>query len=173
MEYKILEEMFKDETPSSVFEIGCANGGLLKDLKGHYPDLKVGGMDISKSIEDCKKEFGTDGFHWADLNDAPWPIPDKSYDVAFSVGVLMYMFDPLTVLREMFRISNKIIIAEYHHAQVDLCGQLTKGYIENGKIQTGIIRDYISLFKAMNVPMSLTYYESSVGKTIFKAELTK
>lgn len=170
MEYRILEEMFKDENPTSVFEIGCANGGLLKDLKSHYPNLVVGGMDISKSIDECKKEFGNDNFYWADLND-PWPIADKSYDVAFSVGVLMYMFDPLSVLREMFRISNKIILAEYHHAQVDLCGQLTKGYIENGRVQTGIIRDYISLFKVMNVPMTLTYQESSIGKTIFKAEL--
>lgn len=172
MEYKILEEMFNNETPASVFEIGCANGGLLRDLRSKYPDIRVGGMDISKSIDQCKSEFGPDNFYWADLNDTPWPIPDKSYDIVFSVGVLMYMFDPLSVLREMFRISKKVILAEYHHSQVDLCGQLTKGYIEDGKIQTGIIRDYISLFKVMNMPMTLTYQESSAGKTIFKAQLT-
>jgi len=172
MEYKILEEMFMEETPSSVFEIGCANGSFLTDLKTNYPSLVVGGMDISNSIEVCKKQFDAMHFYREDLNDCPWPIADKSYDIVFSIGVLMYMFEPLSILREMLRIGKRVIIAEFHSPHIDLCGQLTKGYIQNGKIQTGIIRDYLSLFKTLNMPVSVSYYESTQGKTIFKIELT-
>jgi ubiquinone/menaquinone biosynthesis C-methylase UbiE len=170
MEYRILEEMFKGENPGSVFEIGCANGGLLKDLKDHYPDLKVGGMDISNCIEKSRKEFGSENFYLGDVND-PWPIADKSFDIVFSVGVLMYMFDPLSVLREMLRVGKKVIIAEPHSTQAGLFGRLTKGAINNGKLQTGIERDYVELAKALNVPLKLNYYESSQGKWIFKLEL--
>ena len=169
MEYKILEEMFTDENPKSVFEIGCANGGLLTDLMTKYPNLEVGGMDVSRCISQCESLRGN--FYREDLND-PWPVKDNSYDIVFSVGVLMYMFEPLSVLREMFRVAkDKVILAEYHHSEVDLCGQLTKGYINKGKIQTGIIRDYISLLSLLKIPMSVTYQESSVGKTIIKCKL--
>jgi SAM-dependent methyltransferase len=171
MEYKILEEMFRDETPTSVFEIGCANGGLLKDLKSHYPNIVVGGMEISRSIEECKKEFGADNFYKEDIND-PWPIKDKAFDIVFSVGVLMYMTEPMHVLREMLRVGKKIIIAEYHHDEISLWGQLTNGYINKERIQTGIIRDYISLFHVMKLheTHNIAGYQSSQSKTIFKLE---
>lgn len=175
MEHKILEIMFTEEAPESVFEIGCANGGLLKDLKDNYPNLKVGGMEISESIIKAKELFPeqADNFILRDLND-PWPVPDKSYDIVFSVGVLMYMFDPLPVLKEMLRVAkNKIIIAEYHHQEVGPFGQMTRAYMDNGKIYMGIIRNYLSLFQLLNIPLSCTIQETNGDKTIIKCTIQK
>lgn len=167
--------MFTEETPRSVFEIGCANGGLLKDIKDHYPGVKVGGMDISESILKAKETFPdeTDNFILRDLND-PWPLPDKSYDIVFSVGVLMYLFDPLPVLKEMLRVAKtKIILAEYHHKELGPFGQLSKAHADNGKIHTGIVRDYISLLKMQEIPLSCTFQECGVDKTIIKCTVIK
>lgn len=169
MEYKILEEMFRGESPKSVFEIGCANGGLLKDLKDHYQGLIVGGMETSECINKSVDQFGPTHFYRADIND-PWPIPDKSYDIVFSVGVLMYMFDPIPVLKEMLRVGKKVIIAEPHDPNTDLFGHLSEGGLSNGKMQSGIVRNYSDLIERMNIPVSVIHYESSQGKTIFKIQ---
>ena len=107
MEYKILEEMFKGENPKNVFEVGCANGGLLKDL-----GIKiVGGIDRhAGDIEKSKKLFPDGEFLLQNIEDIPWT--DKHYEIIFSVGTLMYIEKIEFVLKEMFRIGDKIIIAE-------------------------------------------------------------
>lgn len=164
--------MFKDETPKSIFEIGCANGGLLKDLTEHYPDLKVGGVDISESVLKARETFPlqAENFLIRDISD-PWPQEDQSWDIIFSVGVLMYSFDPLPALREMFRVGKKVVLAEYHHSAVGL-GQMTQVYVDNGKIHMGIIRNYISLLKLLQIPLNCTFQESG-DKTIIKCEIQK
>ncbi len=163
--------MFQGQKPQSIFEIGCANGGLLKDLVNHYGDIPVGGVDVSVSIQKAKELFPKYSMNFlrGDLND-PWPIPDNSYDIVFSVGVLMYMFEPLHVLREMYRITkHRIILAEYHNEQVDFCGALTKAFIKDNRVQVGLIRDYKTLFAVLNLPFSsISYeYDQETGKTIF------
>ena len=155
--------MFKQK-PESVFEIGCANGGFLKDLRDRFGDIKVGGMDISESINQCKEMFPGD-FYLRSITD-PWPIPDQSYDVVFSVGVLMYMFEPVHVLKEMFRVGKKVVFAEYHHPEVGPYGQMTRGYLDGDKVQLGIIRDYFSLLGVLKIPMQVEM-ENYQNKTIF------
>lgn len=170
MEYQILEMMLENEKPESVFEIGCSNGGLLKDIRDKYGKIKVGGMDVLQSVNDCKGLFPDckDNFLMRSITE-PWPIADKSYDIVFSVGVLMYVFDPIFALKEMLRVAkDKIILAEYHHSEVDFMGMVTKGYYENDKIQIGLIRNYITLFQVVGVPVSLSFKDSKQGKTIIK-----
>ena len=173
MEFKILEEAFKGEEFDSIFEIGCANGGLLADIRKEYPNAVVGGMDISRSIQGSKDRFPdcSDKFVQGDITEE-WPYADKSYDIVFSVGVLMYIFDPLKVIREMCRVAKKkLILIEYHHIAVGPCGQLVQGYIEGDKMQTGIIRNYMALFQILKIPMEINFIETNIGKTIIKCTL--
>lgn len=114
MEYPVIREMFKGETPKSVFEVGCANGGLLHDVtqKG---ELVVGGLDQHESdLGRAKALFPTyaRNFFVHDMNHVPWPIKDKEYDIAFTVGTLFYAEKPQVILQEMCRIACKVMIAE-------------------------------------------------------------
>ena len=122
-------------------------------------------MEISECISQCKEMFPNGDFYLRSITD-PWPIPNKSYDVVFSVGVLMYMFEPLHVLREMFRVGKKVIFAEYHHPEVGWCGQTTQGYLNKDKLQIGLIRDYGTLLELLKIPMQVEM-ENYQNKTIF------
>lgn len=169
MEYKILEKMFEGETPESVFEIGVGGGGLLKDISDSYGGLRVGGVDISKvRMANLKNIFPNQEFLVHDLND-PWPVPDNSYDIVFSVGVLMYIFDPIPVVKEMFRVSkHKVIITEFHHGELDQFGVLTKPFRDKTQTYHGIIRNYIDVIRGAGYLGDITIFQSNEGKSILK-----
>ena len=107
--YQIIEKMFEGEEFKSVFEVGCANGGLLRDIGG-----VVGGIDRHESdLQKSKDLFpdDKDNFILRDLTDVPWPV-NRIYDIVFSVGTLMYLENPTPVIKEMMRIGRKVILAE-------------------------------------------------------------
>lgn len=170
MEYKILEKMFEGENPKSVFEIGVGGGGLLKEVSDHFGGIEMGGIDISKvRMENLKNLKGEFLLH--DLND-PWPVPDNSFDIVFSVGVLMYIFDPGFVLKEMFRVAKeKIILAEYHHSELNKFGLLTQPFQDaQGRVHHGIIRNYLDILKDIRKETSVQIIDSGQGKTIIKCQ---
>lgn len=173
MEYEILEAMFEGENPKSVFEIGVGGGGLLRDVSESYGGLKIGGIDISKvRMEGLKGLEGEFLLH--DLND-PWPVPDNSYDIVFSVGVLMYIFDPVPVVKEMLRVcKDKIILAEYNSTEIDEHGGLMKYSMSYG-IQTAIGRNYLRVFDNVGVfkdkkTITMRDLQKYHGKTIIKCQ---
>ena len=166
VEYKILDKMFEGEAPESVFEIGCGGAALLKDISDHFGGIKVGGIDISKvRMENAKNIFPDTEFLIHDLND-PWPVPDNSYDMVFSIGVMMYIFNPVPVIQEMLRVAKKgIILAEYHNDQLDEAGWLMK-YILADQIETGIIRNYKKIFDKLGKEITMENFNND--KTIIK-----
>ena len=167
MEYEIISKMFSGESPESVFEIGCASGRLMEQLQ-----CTKGGMDISRvGIAEARQLYPKDeaNFHHWNLLE-PWPIEDNSFDIVFSVGVLMYIFDPATVMKEMFRVAkNKVILAEYHHPELDKYGVLIKPFTDaEGKIHTGIIRNYLDILREIRVKTEVQVIDSGANKTILK-----
>lgn len=164
MQFKVLEEMFKGENPESIFEIGCGGAGLLKDVSDHYGGIRVGGIDTSKvRMENSKNLFPDIQFIVHDLND-PWPVPDNSFDIVFSVCTLGYIFNPFPVVQEMFRVArDKVILAEYHSNNTDEYGFLLKAIMPD-RTETLIARDYRKLLKDKN----LQFFNSESGKTIIK-----
>lgn len=165
MNYPILEEMFEDESPNSVFEIGVGGGGLLKDLRDTF-DCSVGGMDISRvRMSNLSNVFADTGFLVHDLND-PWPLPDNSYDIVFAVCTLGYVFNPGPVIQEMFRVARKkVILAEYHSENTDEYGFLLKATMPD-RTETLIARNYVELLKDKNPQ----FFKSDSGKTIIKCQ---
>lgn len=154
MSYKVIDLIFEGEKPESIFEIGCASGKLLEYAQSLYGDIKVGGLDISvQGLKEAKETFPkyADNFILHNIND-PWPIPDNSYDIVFSVSVLMYLCNPKESIREMMRVvKNKIIVSEYHSDETDEWGGLLK-YQNEEKTEfsgSGIYRNYMKLFKGM------------------------
>ena len=163
MQFKILEKVFEGESPESVFEIGCGGGGLLKDVAECF-GCKTGGIDISKvRMEATKGMKGEYIVH--DLND-PWPVSDNSYDIAFSVGVLMYIFNPAPVIQEMLRVSKKgIILAEYNREDLDEYGGMMM-YLSGGNVETALIRNYEKVFEKIGKKVTIEKYNND--KTIIK-----
>lgn len=72
--------------PKSVLEIGCARGYILKRLED--AGIPVTGLEISKH---CYLTRATDGIKTWDITKTPWPINDKSIDLAYSVAVLEHI----------------------------------------------------------------------------------
>ena len=155
MVYPVIIEMFKDENPKSIFEVGCANGGLLRDAG---TDIIVGGIDKHEGdLLRSKKLFqrDADNFFVGDLNDIPWKVKDKQYDVAFSVGTLLYLEDPREVLKEMRRIAEKVFIAEPE-----------QGLIEQDHHGKRHFHDYMQILRPLGG--SVKYVGLVANKSIFK-----
>ena len=155
MEYPVIIAMFQGEYPKSIFEVGCANGGLLKDVG---TDIIVGGMDKhAGDLLRSKKLFprDADNFFVGDLNDIPWKIKDKQYDVAFSVGTLLYLENPREVLKEMRRIAHKVFIAEPE-----------QGLIETDHHGTRHYHDYMQILRPLGGKVK--YIGLVASKSIFK-----
>ena len=169
MHYEIIEKMFKGENPSSVLEVGCAVGGLMKDLCNDRGDLRVGGFDIhAGDIKGAKELFPkyADNFFIHDAFD-PWPIPDNSYDIVFTVGFFTILERPPHTIefaiREMLRVcKDKIILAEDHNT------------VEN-TWQTDdfcrAIRDYQKIFDGMG--LSITIEQAIFDKAVIKCQKVK
>lgn len=172
MEHKILKAMFEGEEPKSIFEVGCASGGLLKDVSDSYSGIRAGGLDIClKDLKEARELFSENrqDFLYHNFYE-PFPIPDNEYDIVFTVGTLMYCFKPIPVLEEMMRIAkNKIIIAEFHFPDMDEYGGIGKYIREEDVVETGIGRNYEKIFNKMGVPILVG--QTRLGKWIIKANV--
>ena len=156
--YKIIEKIFEKESPSSIFEVGCANGSLFKE----YSDQKkVGGLDINP-VMGAKIQYPeyADNFIQFDARKENWPIPDNSYDIVFTVGTMLLLEDPTITIREMLRIAkDKIILAEPHN-------EIEK--IDGGLYGPRYIRDYIKFFKGLNM---MCFFNKILSTFIFSIKL--
>lgn len=154
----ILKHMLQDQNFNSVFEIGVASGGQLKDL----PDsVDKGGIDTDeKDLAIIKKLFpnDADNFILHDAWDKPWPIASKKYDIAFAIGFFSLIDkDPIPVIKEMFRISKKIILAENHNEQESAVVLPVKGF-------THVARDWKKIISELGI--CATFGKYSDEKTI-------
>lgn len=162
MKYPILEKMFEGENPKSVFEIGCAGGPFLEELREHYGDIEVGGMDIMESdLNSAIDKFPEYIFNFSvhNLVEVPWEIGDKEYDTVFCIGVLMYIFEPEKVIRECLRIGKKFVFAEFHNGSLDEYGGLTKVTQGERVVGVGITRNYCELLKKMGIKYQVKQYD--------------
>ena len=90
--------------PSSVLEIGCARGYVLKKIQDQ--GVPVGGLEISKH---CYLTRAIDNITNWDICKTPWPIPDKFFDLCYSVAVLEHIPEKHleSVIKEIDRVSNR------------------------------------------------------------------
>lgn len=100
----------------SVLEIGCASGPNLMNFLRHWPDLQVGGVDISEdAIRQAKKHMPYGAFEVRDA-DVLYFSKDCT-DATISDACLIY-FGPKKVrkaLKEINRCTrNVIVLCEFH-----------------------------------------------------------
>lgn len=116
----------------SVCELGCASGPNLLAIKKHYPNVQVGGADVSEeAIATAQKAFPDGIFHPAPADKTFFP--DKCADVVLTDMAMIYV-DPSRIrrtIREMKRIARKrIILCEFHSTSffARLALRLAAGY---------------------------------------------
>ena len=177
MEYPTMKLMFENENPISVFEVGCANGGLLKDITLKYPNIEVGGLDTNLSdLVRAKSLFPkyTENFILGDIRYTEIP---KHYNIIFTCGTLMMIATNILPLIEKMRKSSRaVFIAEMHDDIQDEWGtntDLVEGDIklskdsDNGStINTRITRNYKKVFEKLGIPFE--HLGHVAGKDIFK-----
>ena len=96
-----------------VLEVGCGTSAILRELSAH----SLHGLDLeSASLAECKIHAPAvsltrgDGFSL--------PYADKSFDIAYCHFLLLWVNDPLQVVREMARVSNVVLaLAEPDYSQ--------------------------------------------------------
>lgn len=126
-----IEELVKavDGKGRSVLEIGCNEGFLSKALI--EDGCQVTSADYSEEqIKKAKEIFGIDAVQ-ADINNLPWP--DGHFDIAVSGETLEHVFNPITALRELFRVAREKVVISIPVGEYWL-GELTHQWEINGRI---------------------------------------
>ena len=94
-----------ERKPTSVLELGCARGYLLKRFSD-YGKIPVAGLEIS---EHCRLTRAIESVITHDVTKAPWPVADQTYDLAFSSAFLEHIAEeqlPI-VFAEMARTTRR------------------------------------------------------------------
>jgi predicted SAM-dependent methyltransferase len=92
----------KDRKPESVLEIGCARGYILKRLED--AGIRTMGLEVSDA---CLGMRATDCVKQWDITQFPWPVPDKAFDLCFSISTLEHIPENKVPLlaKELERVS--------------------------------------------------------------------
>jgi hypothetical protein len=164
---EIVSLVFEGENPDSVFEIGSASGELLRDYWIHRErKVAIGGIDLNPDYaEENMKKIPGSRFLTGDIRITPWPIEDKSYDIAFSIGTLILMEDPVPVIKEMLRIAKKVILAEPHGEEYN-AGSDSQPHPYGYHLRCR--HDYQAIFDKLKLPVTITNPNPSLGKHIIK-----
>lgn len=90
--------------PTSVLELGCARGYILKKLEDAGVVAK--GLEVS---EHCFQTRAMDGVITWDLTQTPWPFKDKEFDLCFNAAVLEHIPEQHidAIAKEIQRVSNR------------------------------------------------------------------
>ena len=94
-----------------VLDIGCGDGNVsslyLKKA------CKVTGMDISEKALEYAAKRGIGTLNW-DINEAPLPLKNNSFDVIVFSDALEHTIDPVCLLKEVYRVlkqDGKVILS--------------------------------------------------------------
>jgi ubiquinone/menaquinone biosynthesis C-methylase UbiE len=102
---------------STILEVGCSSGHLLRTLSKKEKDLNYVGVDIDQyAISKGNAELNRielKGIKSAQLIEAEiteLPFKNKSFDIVISLNVLEHLNEPSRAMRELLRCSNKYLI---------------------------------------------------------------
>lgn len=90
-----------------VLDVGCGPCQLFDEVKNRRPDLKVTGIDFSRTAMAKGKKKG---FEVIRKSVPPLPFKDNEFDVVVGNGILEHVKEDWYLLEEMERVGKKIII---------------------------------------------------------------
>jgi len=90
---------------ASVLDVGCGDGLLAVRLSELRPEIAIRGVDVLVRPGAAIPVQAFDGTHL--------PLPDKAVDVTLCVDVLHHTLDPRALLREMARVSSRVVVKDH------------------------------------------------------------
>ena len=101
-------------TARRALEVGCGTGAILRDL---ITPAALHGLDLDAgSLAECRINTSAVSLTRGDGHHLPYP--DKSFDIAYCHFLLLWVNDPLQVVREMARVSHCVLaLAEPDYSQ--------------------------------------------------------
>ena len=102
------------DTAKRVLEVGCGTGAILHDLN---TPASCHGLDLEPaSLAECKINAPAVLLTRGDGHSLPYP--DNYFDIAYCHFLLLWVKDPLQVVREMARVSHHMLaLAEPDYSQ--------------------------------------------------------
>jgi 2-polyprenyl-3-methyl-5-hydroxy-6-metoxy-1,4-benzoquinol methylase len=87
-----------------ILDLGIWGGDFLdrSDVKGRYTERH--GLDLAAESVEAAKGRGIRAQVW-NLNDTPYPFEAGHFDAVTILGVLEHLFDPISVMRELARLT--------------------------------------------------------------------
>lgn len=97
-----------------VLEVGCGTGAILHEINAPAPPH---GLDLEPaSLAQCRIHAPAASLTLGDAHFLPYP--DKSFDIVFCHFLLLWVSDPLRVVREMARVGGAVLaLAEPDYGQ--------------------------------------------------------
>jgi len=90
-----------------VLEVGCGTGAVLRELN---TPAALHGLDLEPaSLAECRIHAAVVSLTCGDAHCLPYP--DKSFDIVYCHFLLLWVKDPLQVVREMARVSSHFVLA--------------------------------------------------------------
>ncbi len=123
---------------SSVIDVGCGEGSLLRMIRDRYPGLTLAGSELSRTALQYSREQlpNADLMIWNIEADSP---PLSAYDLVVSVQVLEHLKDDLGALQKLRRIFRKYIIISVPGGKLDERGRRNghyRHYTRQGLVET-------------------------------------
>lgn len=106
LNYSIITEIIEPET--SVLDLGCGDGTLLKMLKNKK--IKARGIEINQNSVIKALEKGLSVIQ-GDIDEGLQEYPDKFYDYVILNQTLQSTEKPDYVIKEMLRVGTKVVVS--------------------------------------------------------------
>lgn len=159
---------------SSVLDIGCSDGALLKWLED-FKHVKGRGIELSQTGVSACLAKGLAVIQ-GDANTDLTYYPDQSVDYAILSQTLQALDDPSAVLKEMVRIGKRAILSvpNFGHwknrcylainGRMPVTRDLTYEWYDTPNIHFCTILDFIVLCKKLGLTIEQQLYTTSSGK---------
>jgi ubiquinone/menaquinone biosynthesis C-methylase UbiE len=98
-----LKKNLKNHKSSTILEIGCSSGYLLKELKEKFPNAQIMGADVvSEPLVNLSEKLKNTPLFQFDLTKCP--LPDACIDAIVMLNVLEHIENDLEALKQAYRI---------------------------------------------------------------------
>jgi SAM-dependent methyltransferase len=105
---RIIMDMIRSLKFDSVLDVGCGQGSLLADLRSKFPQVRLNGIDISRSAVELARVKMPNGRYWV-LDVSTGHIPEK-FDLVVCSEVLEHIPDDIAALRGLAAMTGKYLL---------------------------------------------------------------